>query len=153
MVGSLILQNAAAVGDFLAASIRDLDSANHIDWLPVEYVANLVLDIIAPSQSVYSSITSRDVLAPNVQQYYGDRIKSPKSGKDGENGVGANPGLKLLGTYRGLAQDTDLPPVIFDMRRTNSRSWSDEGDTGLDDGFDGLLELAVELASGLLLTL
>ncbi|KAI8634247.1 acetyl-CoA synthetase-like protein [Xylariaceae sp. FL1651] len=180
MAGSLILEDAAAVGDFPAAVIRvgqiagpeaedgvwnrhewlpsiiassvylgvlprELGASNRVDWVPVERVARLVLDVVgaAPGQSidakevsgyfhaVNASVTSWDKLAPAVQQIYGDRIKElvsfqewvdklEKSATDDAKDVDANPGLKLLDTYRGMA--AGAPPVILDLQRTNSRS-------------------------------
>ncbi|RWA04794.1 hypothetical protein EKO27_g10315 [Xylaria grammica] len=179
MAGSLILDDAAAVGDFPAASIRvgqiagpeaevgmwnkhewfpsiiasslyigvlprELGSNNRIDWVPVERVARLVLDVVgaAPGQrteakeingyfhAVNASTTTWDTIAPAVQQYYGSRIKQlvswqewvdrlENSATDGEE-IDANPGLKLVETYRGLA--LGAAPVALDLRRTNERS-------------------------------
>ncbi|KAI3327811.1 acetyl-CoA synthetase-like protein [Xylariaceae sp. AK1471] len=179
MAGSLILEEAAAVGDFPAASIRvgqiagpeseagvwnrhewlpsiiasslymgalprDLGSNNRVDWVPIERVAMLVLDVVgaAPGRSidakeingyfhaVNASVTTWDRLAPAVQQYYGSRIKQLVSFKEwvhrlensstDEKEVDANPGLKLIETYREMA--VDAVPVVLDLRRTNERS-------------------------------
>jgi thioester reductase-like protein len=133
MIGSLILDDAAKVGDFPVATIRvgqiagpeaeaaagmwnkqewlpsliasslhlsslphELGQANRVDWVPVERIASLVLDILGvrPATSsgigdqgtrdmdlsgyfhgVNSSTTTWDKLAPAVQQFYGGRIK------------------------------------------------------------------------------
>ncbi|KAI1128465.1 hypothetical protein F5Y10DRAFT_240434 [Nemania abortiva] len=177
MVGSLILDDAAAVGDFPAASIRvgqiagpegdcgvwnkqewlpsiiasslymgvlprDLGSNDRIDWVPIERVARLVLDVVgaAPGQkteakeingyfhAVNPSATTWDKLAPIVQQYYGNRIKQLVSWPEWVSRLEsssaeieeANPGLKLIETYRGLAAGT--APVVLDLQRTNERS-------------------------------
>ncbi|KAI0970741.1 hypothetical protein F4678DRAFT_461874 [Xylaria arbuscula] len=180
MAGSLILDDAAVVGDFPAASIRvgqiagpeaeagmwnkhewfpsiiasslyigvlprDLGSNNRIDWVPVERVARLVLDVVgaAPGQRIEAEeikgyfhavnpyATTFDEIAPSVQQYYGDRIKQlvswqewvdrlEKSSSTDEKQIDANPGLKLIETYRGLALGAE--PVVLDLQRTNERS-------------------------------
>ncbi|KAI1152952.1 hypothetical protein F4825DRAFT_417250 [Nemania diffusa] len=179
MVGSLILDDAATVGDFPAASIRvgqiagpeagsgewnkhewfpsiiasslymgvlpkGLGSNNRVDWMPIERVARLVLDVVgaAPGRrieakeingyfhAVNPSATTWDNLAPIVQQYYGNRIKQLVSWQEWvdklENSavdkaeISANPGLKLIGSYRGLA--VGAAPVVLDLQRTNERS-------------------------------
>ncbi|KAI0438909.1 male sterility protein-domain-containing protein [Xylaria telfairii] len=178
MAGSLILDDAAAVGDFPAASIRvgqiagpeanagmwnrkewlpsmiasslymgilprDLGSHNRVDWVPVERVAKLVLDVVgaAPERriraneingyfhAVNASVTTWDKLAPAVQQYYGARINRLVSWQEWvdrlensptEKDIEANPGLKLVETYRGMA--LGAAPVILDLQRTNKRS-------------------------------
>ncbi|TGJ88071.1 hypothetical protein E0Z10_g689 [Xylaria hypoxylon] len=179
MAGSLILDDAATVGDFPAASIRvgqiagpeaevgmwnkhewfpsviasslyigvlprELGSNNRIDWVPVERVARLVLDVVgaAPGQrieakeingyfhAVNASATTWDKIAPTVQQYYGSRIKQLVSWQEwvdrletsstDEQEIDANPGLKLVETYRGIA--LGAAPVVLDLRRTNERS-------------------------------
>jgi thioester reductase-like protein len=179
MAGSLILEDAAAVGDFPAASIRvgqitgpeigtgvwnrhewlpsiiasslymgtlprDLGSNNRVDWVPVEHVARLVLDIVgaAPGKSVdakdihgyFHSVNGSagtwDQLAPAVQKYYGGEIKELVSFKEwlhrlkhsstNEKDVDANPGLKLIGAYREMAASS--APVILDLRRTRERT-------------------------------
>ncbi|KAF2971406.1 hypothetical protein GQX73_g2137 [Xylaria multiplex] len=123
---------------------RELGSNNRIDWVPVERVARLVLDVVgaAPGQmveakdisgyfhAVNASATTWDTIAPAVQQYYGSRIKQlvgwqewvdrlEKSASD-EKEIDANPGLKLVETYRSMA--LGAAPVVLDLRRTNERS-------------------------------
>ena len=179
MAGSLILDEASAVGNFPVASIRvgqiagpeaevgtwnrnewfpsiiasslymgvlprDLGSNNRIDWVPVERVARLVLDIAgaAPGKRVQASeingyfhainpsTTTWEEIAPSVQQYYGDRIKQLVSwqewvdrlenGSSTETEINAKPGLKLVETYRGMALGAE--PVVLDLKRTNERS-------------------------------
>ncbi|KAI0913540.1 hypothetical protein F4823DRAFT_622138 [Ustulina deusta] len=179
MAGSLILDDAAAVGYFPAASIRvgqiagpeaeagmwnkhewfpsiiasslymgvlprDLGSNNRIDWVPIERVARLVLDVVgaAPGQrieakeisgyfhAVNTSATTWGEIAPIAQQYYGSRIKQLVSWQEWvdrlensgstEKEIGANPGLKLIETYRGMA--LSAAPVVLDLQRTNERS-------------------------------
>ncbi|KAI1279702.1 hypothetical protein F5Y07DRAFT_396750 [Xylaria sp. FL0933] len=180
MAGSLILDDAAAVGDFPAASIRvgqiagpeagvgtwnkhewfpsiiasslymgvlprDLGSNNRIDWVPVERVARLVLDVVGavPDQrteaketkgyfhAVNPSAMTWGKITPFVQQYYGSRIKQlvswqewvdrlENSSSTDEKQVDANPGLKLIETYRGMA--LGAAPVVLGLQRTNDRS-------------------------------
>lgn len=179
MIGSLVLEDAAEVGDFPAASIRvgqiagpeadagtwnrqewfpsiitsslymgvlprDLGSNNRVDWVPVERVARLVLDIIglAPRQIVHeweitgyfhatnASVTTWDKIAPAVQEYFGDRVKELVSFSEWVSrleetshditDVDSNPALKLLETYRSMTIGT--APVVLDLKRTNQRS-------------------------------
>ncbi|KAI0431346.1 hypothetical protein F5Y09DRAFT_340753 [Xylaria sp. FL1042] len=180
MGSSLILDDAAAVGDFPAASIRvgqiagpeaevglwnkhewfpsiiasslymgvlprDLGSNDRIDWVPVERVARLVLDVVGAAldqrteakeikgyfHAVNPSATTWGEIAPFVQQYYGGRIKQlvswqewvdrlESSSSTDEKQIDANPGLKLIETYRGMA--LGAAPVVLDLQRTNERS-------------------------------
>ncbi|KAI0102376.1 hypothetical protein GGR51DRAFT_527142 [Nemania sp. FL0031] len=123
---------------------RDLGSNDRVDWVPIERVARLVLDVVgaAPGQKVEAkeingyfhavnpSATTWDQLAPIVQGFYGNRIKQLVSWQEWvkrlENSsadkaeIEANPGLKLIETYRGLA--AGAAPVILDLQRTNERS-------------------------------
>ncbi|KAJ2988047.1 hypothetical protein NUW58_g4184 [Xylaria curta] len=179
MIGSLILDDAAVIGDFPAASIRvgqiagpeanagmwnkkewfpsiiasslhmgilprELGSNDRVDWVPIERVARLALDVVgaAPGQrieakeingyfhAVNASATTWSALALTVQQYYGNRIKQlvscqewvdrlENSSTDGKD-IETNPGLKLVETYRGLS--LGVAPVILDLQRTNERS-------------------------------
>ncbi|KAI0809837.1 hypothetical protein GGR55DRAFT_689093 [Xylaria sp. FL0064] len=188
MCASLILEDAAVVGDFPAASIRvgqiagpesgsglgiwnrhewlpsivasslylgalpcELGSSDRVDWVLVERVAQLVLDIAGittgPTDSpnigsgeeereisgyfhaVNDSVTSWRDLAPTVRQFYGDRIRElisfdewvARLEKSDPRDVEANPGLKLLDTYRAMARGRSLP-LILDLERTNARS-------------------------------
>ncbi|KAI0200561.1 hypothetical protein F4808DRAFT_460671 [Astrocystis sublimbata] len=171
MAASLILDDAAAAGDFPAASIRvgqiagpeseagswnrhewlpsiiasslylgvmphELGSNNRVDWVPVERVARVVLDVVEAKEStgyfhaVHPSATTWGQLAPTAQKYYGDRIKEVVSWQEwvdrlensatAENDIEGNPGLKLIETYRGMAAGT--APVILDLQRTIRRS-------------------------------
>ncbi|KAI1406984.1 hypothetical protein F5Y13DRAFT_207076 [Hypoxylon sp. FL1857] len=176
MVGSLILQDAAEVGDFPAASIRigqiagpesdagvwnrrdwlpsliesslylaalpkDLGQFDRVDWTPIERIAQLVLDVSSADPSrihgyfhgVNSRATSWGSLAPAVRDFYGTRIKElipftewvarlESSASDDTEAINANPGLKLLDTYRDMARGSGMEPVIFDMQRTSSIS-------------------------------
>ncbi|KAI1364341.1 hypothetical protein F5Y08DRAFT_217449 [Xylaria arbuscula] len=123
---------------------RDLGSNNRIDWVPVERVARLVLDVAGVAtgkrietseingyfHAINPSATTWEDIAPSVQKYYGDRIKHRVSWQEWverlensssmETEVSANPGLKLIDTYRGLALGAE--PVILDLRRTNEVS-------------------------------
>ncbi|KAI0532943.1 hypothetical protein GGR58DRAFT_517325 [Xylaria digitata] len=144
MAGSLILDDAAIVGDFPAASIRVGQIAGPEAGIGIWNKHELVLDVVgaAPGQrieakdisgyfhAVNASATTWDQIAPAVQQYYGGRIKQlvdwqewvdrlEKNASD-EKDIDANPGLKLVETYRGMA--LGAAPVVLDLRRTNCRS-------------------------------
>ncbi|KAI0407921.1 hypothetical protein F4802DRAFT_605343 [Xylaria palmicola] len=123
---------------------RELGSNNRVDWVPVERVAQLVLDIAGVTHgrgmeprenhgyfhAVNASVTTWGKLAPAVQQFYGSRIKHlvswpewvdrlEKSSTDARD-IEANPGLKLIETYRGMA--SGATPIQLDLRRANERS-------------------------------
>ncbi|KAI1310328.1 hypothetical protein F5Y03DRAFT_345813 [Xylaria venustula] len=145
------LPSIIASSVYLGALPYELGSSDRIDWVLVEHVAQLVLDIagtVAPTDSpntgyeeedkeeisgyfhaVNDSVTSWRDLAPTVKQFYGDRIKElisfeewvARLEKSGPEDVEANPGLKLLDTYRVMARGRSLP-LILDLERTNSRS-------------------------------
>ncbi|WYZ44922.1 hypothetical protein EsH8_VIII_000238 [Colletotrichum jinshuiense] len=162
LVSSMILEDAAKVGDFplaivrvgqiagpladkgawsrqewlpsiIASSLvlkalpRHLANMNQIAWVPVETMSRMILDIggVTEQSKGYHegyfhgcnpSITSFDILAPTIQQYYGksripelisfkdwvDRLEASRSTNDAL-GADRNPGLKLLDFYRGVA--------------------------------------------------
>ena len=121
---------------------------NVVDWTPIERVAQLVLDVLGVSgdvdakdingyfHGVNPSTTTWDAsLAQAVQQFYGnERIKElisfgewvdrlEKTQADNAEKLAANPGLKLIDTYRVMAlSQPDTPPLAFDMQRSIARS-------------------------------
>ncbi|KAJ4413894.1 putative NRPS-like protein biosynthetic cluster [Gnomoniopsis sp. IMI 355080] len=129
----------------LGALPRDLGTADRVDWLPIETAAALVLDIaLAPSHEVrgyFHGVNTNAVswgeLVPAVWQAYEGRIREmvsfgewlarleeSRGVQDAADGlVDANPGLKLLDTYRAMmVYDTEGQAVVFDTRRTSSIS-------------------------------
>lgn len=182
-LGTLILDDAAKVGDFTAAIIRvgqvggplaeagawnrhewlpsviasslflralpsDLGFMDRVDWIPAESIANLVLEasgvVQQPGQEyaggyfhgVNPQATTWQVLAPAVQEFYGkDRLPRlvsfaewvkllERSEVERPEAISANPGLKLLDTYRDMvkAAQFGMKPVEFSMDRTVSQS-------------------------------
>ncbi|RYC63917.1 hypothetical protein CHU98_g2299 [Xylaria longipes] len=125
----------------MSALPRELGRADRVDWVPIERIAKLVLDVSgAGSQRVGSaeihgyfhgvnpSVSYWGDLAPAVQEFYGGRIKELVSFKDWvarlekSQVVDANPGVKLVDTYRAMSDDSEAEPVVFEMQRANSVS-------------------------------
>jgi len=133
---------------YLRALPENLGRMDRVDWTPSESIAGLVLDIVGVSQKVPAdeisgyyhgvnpSSTTWTELAPAVQEFYGkDRIpelisfsewvdRLDKSQTDDIAALDKNPGVKLLDSYRAMA-DTQADyhgPVVFDMTHTKERS-------------------------------
>lgn len=130
---------------YLRALPYELGASHRVDWVPVERIAQLVLDVadVAPANSqetgveeisgyfhaVNDSVTSWGALAPTVKQFYEDQIKELISFKEwvdrleksDSKDIDVNPGLKLLDTYREMA-DSRTVPLVLDLERTNRRS-------------------------------
>jgi thioester reductase-like protein len=125
----------------------DLGTMQTIDWIPVEHIANIILDISGITSDmpiekisgyfhgVNPSTTTWTALAPAVREFYADRItrlvpfsewvdaleKSQGSTVD----VAENPAVKLLSTYKGMMTGgTDQRHVCLDMTRTSEFSRS-----------------------------
>jgi thioester reductase-like protein len=117
-----------------------------VDWIPVEDVAELILDVtgvtvpVQPSEvsgyfhAVNPATTQWSELAVAVKDYYGDRIKKlvsleefvarlEESGTKGTD-VNKNPGVKLLDTYRNFlaAEQAGHGHVFFETTKTKARS-------------------------------
>ncbi|KAK6082367.1 nonribosomal peptide synthetase [Seiridium cupressi] len=133
---------------YLKALPSDLGLTNQVDWTPVERIAGLVQEIIGVSQQVkpqeisgyYHGVnpsqTTWQKLAPAVQEFYGkDRLpelisfkewcdRLEKTQSDDIRAMDANPGIKLLDTYKGMsaAAAAGHKPVTFDMKRTVNQS-------------------------------
>ncbi|KAH8651039.1 nonribosomal peptide synthetase [Xylariales sp. PMI_506] len=137
----------------LRALPSELGLMNQVDWTPVERIAGLVLEVIGAAageqrvdpadisgyfHGVNPSRTTWQELAPAVQAFYGrDRLpelvrfsdwveRLERSQTQDMQAMDANPGIKLLDTYRGMAAagDAGFQPVVFDMTRTTGRSKS-----------------------------
>ncbi|KAI0502776.1 hypothetical protein F5B22DRAFT_652741 [Xylaria bambusicola] len=139
------LPSIVASSVYLKALPYELGSSDCVDWVSVERVAQLVLDVIGavPTRgrnagteeisgyfhAVNDSVTSWGDLAPAVKQFYKDQIKELVSFKDwvdrleesDSEDVEVNPGLKLLDTYREMTC-ARTPPLVLDLERTNKRS-------------------------------
>ncbi|KAH6652455.1 hypothetical protein BKA67DRAFT_521644 [Truncatella angustata] len=138
---------------YLSALPGDLGRANRVDWTPVERVASLITEIAGvdnePSVNateqlggyfhcVNPSSTTWQYLVPAIQEFYGERIHETigleewvtrlgASQTDDESASVANPGLKLIDTYRSLLDNSKAEPVILDMSRTNQTTRSMRG--------------------------
>lgn len=120
------------------------DIGADVDWTPVERVAKLIGEVAGVTQQVdpkdvsgyYHGVnpsrTTWQVLAPAVQEAYGkDRLPELVSFKEWVNrlmktqsedvkSMDTNPGIKLIDTYRGMAEaaEAGLQQPRFDMHRT-----------------------------------
>lgn len=129
----------------LSALPCELGRADRVDWIPIERAAALVAEVAGADvgepyeatggyfHGVNPAVTTWQELAPAVKDFYGDRIKEMVTfeewvgrleGQATDDAVGAeaNPGLKLIDTYRSMLGDPNTDPVIFDTSRTCSRS-------------------------------
>ncbi|KAI1474899.1 acetyl-CoA synthetase-like protein [Daldinia eschscholtzii] len=133
---------------YLGALPGHLGIMDRVDWTPAESIASLVLEVAGVSQKVAAqditgyyhgvnpSATSWADLAPAVQEFYGkDRISELISFKDwidrleqsqssGTQDLDKNPGIKLIDSYRGMAEahEAGQRPFVFDMKHTIERS-------------------------------
>ena len=129
---------------YLHALPEHLGLMNRVDWTPAEGIARLVLEASGTTRAVekaddingyYHGVNPlesdwRD-LAVALQQFYGgeriseligfaewvDRLENSQA--DGEETVAANPGVKLIDTYRGMAQTSRA--VVYDVEKTLAR--------------------------------
>ncbi|KAF7553528.1 hypothetical protein G7Z17_g3538 [Cylindrodendrum hubeiense] len=117
-----------------------------VDWIPIEDVAELILDVSGVTVQVPVSEISGYFHAVNpvtvmwseltaaVKSYYSDRIQQITTLEDWilrleksalvSADISKNPGVKLLDTYRGMlsANQAGLQHVTFSMERTKTRS-------------------------------
>ncbi|KAI0394176.1 nonribosomal peptide synthetase [Xylariaceae sp. FL0594] len=131
---------------YLGALPRTLGKMERVDWTPCETIASLVLDVVGISQKVSAneiggyyhgvnpSATTWSELAPAVQEFYGEeRIRElvsfgewvdrlAQSQTRDMQALDKNPGVKLLDTYRAMAEAENKGPVVFDMSITKDRS-------------------------------
>ncbi|KUI54166.1 Carboxylic acid reductase [Cytospora mali] len=129
---------------YLHALPKNLGTMDRVDWTPVERVAKLVLEASGTARVVQSAdeingyyhgvnpnYTQWYDLALAVQEFYGkDKIpefisfsewvdRLEKSQADGPESVAANPGVKLIDTYRAMASADKA--VVYDMEKTLER--------------------------------
>lgn len=129
---------------YLGALPANLGSMDRIDWTPAERVAELVLEANGVSRVVkradeltgyYHAVNPHESawkdLAAAVQEFYGkERIRElidfgewvdrlEKTQADGPESVARNPGVKLIDSYRDMAQAPGA--VIYDMTKTLER--------------------------------
>lgn len=132
----------------LKALPSDLGMMNQVDWTPVEKIASLVLEVVGVAQAtdtqdisgyyhgVNPSQTTWQTIAPAIQAFYGKTrlaelvsfkewvARLEKTQSEDMRAMNANPGIKLLDTYKGMsgAAEAGHKPVVFDMQRTKGRS-------------------------------
>lgn len=124
----------------------DLGSQNVVDWMPIEDVAALVLDVAGVTETkpvsevagYFHCVNPKTVqwldLADAIMDYYSPGIKKLVSLKEwvaaleksseGTPDLDKNPAVKLLDTYRGFAQaiEANQPHVYLSMKRTMEHS-------------------------------
>ncbi|UKZ82971.1 putative NRPS-like protein biosynthetic cluster [Trichoderma virens FT-333] len=131
---------------YLGVLPQSLGIYQNVDWVATEDVAGILIDVAGISKSVpiteiggYFHVQNpTKVQWPEIvvvlQDFYKDRIKQVSSldkwvslleasAQDGGN-VDKNPGVKLIDTYRGLAdsEKSGAAPLSFAMTRTISKS-------------------------------
>lgn len=129
---------------YLGALPANLGSMNRVDWTPAERIAGLVLEANGVTRVVeradeisgyYHGVNPHESdwkdLAVAVQEFYGkDRIRGlidfgewvdrlEKTQADGPESIARNPGVKLIDSYRDMAQAPGA--VVYDMEKTLER--------------------------------
>ncbi|KAH8779796.1 nonribosomal peptide synthetase [Diaporthe sp. PMI_573] len=129
---------------YLGALPSHLGSMDRVDWTPAERIASLVLEATGVSRVLggadeitgyYHGVNPHESqwpdLAAAVQEFYGkERIRElvdfgewvdrlEKTQADGPESVARNPGVKLIDSYRDMAQAPGA--VIYDMEKTLER--------------------------------
>ncbi|KAI1653606.1 acetyl-CoA synthetase-like protein [Daldinia decipiens] len=114
-----------------------------VDWMAIEDVANLVLDVAGINEpfpvekisgyfhSVNPKVITWQDLVPAVKDYYGDRIKKVvnssewmealKASQATTTDVNKNPGIKLIDSYEAFFFGGENT-IVFDMERTQEYS-------------------------------
>ncbi|KAK7994340.1 thioester reductase domain-containing protein [Apiospora marii] len=140
------LPSIVASSLYLKALPTDLGGAvDRLDWTPVERIANLVLEVDGITQQVTPlsisgyyhganpSTTSWKKLSQAVLDFYGqERLpeavsfeewirRLEKTQNEATSNLGKNPGLKLLDSYRAMAQG-GVASTVLDMKRTVGQS-------------------------------
>ncbi|KAI1097600.1 male sterility protein-domain-containing protein [Jackrogersella minutella] len=138
-----LIPSVIASSLYLKALPGDLAHMTQVDWVPVEKIASMVLEVSGVSQRVPSQDTSGYFHAVNpaavpwsqiasaLREFYGeDRLpevisfeewvsRLEKSRTQGL--IDANPGILLLDTFREMCVAAKAP-IVLDMRRTLDRS-------------------------------
>ncbi|KAI2465615.1 hypothetical protein F4781DRAFT_408665 [Annulohypoxylon bovei var. microspora] len=138
-----LIPSVIASSLYLKALPSGLARMSRVDWTPVEKIASMVLEISGASERVPArdisgyfhgvnpTASSWNQLALAVQDFYGkDRLPELISLKDWvsrleksrtQGSLDANPGIKLLDTFREMCAGAQ-EPVILDTRRILERS-------------------------------
>ncbi|KAK4212615.1 hypothetical protein QBC37DRAFT_424658 [Rhypophila decipiens] len=140
------LPSIIASSVYMGVLPSDLGQMTTIDWVPMEGIASMVLEVSGITQQVdidkvngyFHGINPKHVewkeMIPAVREFYGERIKKvvpldewvqelEKSATETED-VNENPGVKLLDTYRAwaMASKKGHGYVAMDVDRTKSYS-------------------------------
>ncbi|KAK8122809.1 thioester reductase domain-containing protein [Apiospora sp. TS-2023a] len=140
------LPSIVASSLYLKALPTDLGSdVDRVDWTPVERIANLVLEVDGITQQVTPlsisgyyhganpSTTTWKTLSQAVLDYYGKEClpetvsfeewirRLAKTQNEETSNLAKNPGLKLLDSYRAMAQG-GVASTVLDMSRTVEQS-------------------------------
>ncbi|KAI0120256.1 acetyl-CoA synthetase-like protein [Hypoxylon sp. NC0597] len=138
------LPSIIASSVYLGVLPGDIGVMNEIDWMAIEDVACLVLDVSGvrerhPVDKIYGyfhavnpKTTTWAKMAAAVREFYGDRIKKIVSFKEWiqalkesqatTTDLSKNPGVKLIDSYEGFFSGGEKAQVKFSMERTKSYS-------------------------------
>ncbi|KAI1409738.1 acetyl-CoA synthetase-like protein [Hypoxylon sp. FL1857] len=138
------LPSIIASSVYLGILPGDIGVMNEVDWMAIEDVANLVLDVSGVNErlpvdkifgyfhSVNPQTTTWAKMAAAVREFYGDRIKKTVSFKEWiqalkdsqatTTDLSKNPGVKLIDSYEGFFSGGENGQVKFSMERTKSYS-------------------------------
>ncbi|KAI0896948.1 acetyl-CoA synthetase-like protein [Annulohypoxylon nitens] len=115
-----------------------------VDWMAIEDVAHLVLEVSGVEQrlpvdkingyfhAVNPKTTTWEKISVAVREFYGSRIKASvsfrewidalKASQATTTDVSKNPGIKLIDSYEGFLSGSAAEPAKFSMERTKSYS-------------------------------
>ncbi|XDG07124.1 hypothetical protein ABKA04_006739 [Annulohypoxylon sp. FPYF3050] len=115
-----------------------------VDWMAIEDVAHLVLEVSGVEQrlpvdkingyfhAVNPKTTTWEKISVAVREFYGSRIKASvsfrewidalKASQATTTDVSKNPGIKLIDSYEGFFSGSSAEPARFSMERTKSYS-------------------------------
>ncbi|KAI0383712.1 acetyl-CoA synthetase-like protein [Hypomontagnella monticulosa] len=138
------LPSIIASSAYLGVLPGRLGKFNLVDWMAIEDVSHLVLDVsgieerhpIDKISGYFHAVNPKTItwqdLAPVVKDFYGDRIKkivSPeewlealRASQDKPEDVAKNPGVKLIDSYQGFFLGDEAGQVRFAMDRTKTYS-------------------------------
>ncbi|KAI8961835.1 acetyl-CoA synthetase-like protein [Daldinia sp. FL1419] len=137
------LPSIIASSVYLGMLPGDMGRFDTVDWMAIEDVANLVLDVsgittplpVDKISGYFHSVNPKTItwqdLAPVVKDYYGDRIKkivdsaewiqALKASQATTTDVNKNPGIKLIDSYESFFFGGEKT-IVFEMKRTQEYS-------------------------------
>ncbi|KAI1213858.1 acetyl-CoA synthetase-like protein [Annulohypoxylon truncatum] len=129
---------------YLGVLPSNLGVFDEIDWVAIEDVAHLVLEVSGVEErlpvdkingyfhAVNPKTTTWTKMSAAVREFYGPRIKATvsfrewidllKASQETTTDVSKNPGIKLIDSYEGFFSGTSEDQVKFSMERTKSYS-------------------------------